>query len=115
YGNRQIVHFAVLSAARMRAVMLRASTVKVISNAPLQASCFQYAYGLCTKLLIVTGRLAIVLFKLRLKNWFDSAVNSSGAVSPATRAVASSTPVIRPERAAREAMRLMTSERGRPR
>ena len=30
-----------------------------------------------------------------------SAVNSKGAVSPATRAVASSTPVMRPERAAR--------------
>ena len=50
---------------------------------------------------MVTGRLAIVLVRLRLKNWFDSAVNSSGAVSPATRAVASSTPVMRPERAAR--------------
>ena len=37
----------------------------------------------------------------RLKNWFDSAVKSSGAVSPAMRASASSTPVTTPARAAR--------------
>ena len=50
---------------------------------------------------MVTGRFAIVLVRFSLKNWFESAVNNSGAVSPATRAVASSTPVIRPDRAAR--------------
>jgi hypothetical protein len=50
---------------------------------------------------MVTGRFAIVLVRSRLKNWLDSAVNNSGAVSPATRAVASSTPVMRPARAAR--------------
>src|SRR6266403_5948458 len=38
---RKLVHFGVLSAPRMRAPMLRASTVKVMSKAPLQASCFQ--------------------------------------------------------------------------
>jgi hypothetical protein len=36
----------------------------------------------------------------RLQNWFDSAVNSSGAVSPATRAVASRMPVMMPARRA---------------
>src|SRR5229473_784137 len=41
HGNRKFVHFAVLSAPRIRAPIFRASTVKVISNAPLQASCFQ--------------------------------------------------------------------------
>src|SRR5207253_9221360 len=101
HGYGKIVHFAVLSAPRMRAPMFRASTVSVIKSAPLQASCFQKVSALCTKLLMVTGRLAIVLPRLRLKNWLDSAVKSSGAVSPATRAVASSTPVIRPLRAAR--------------
>ena len=35
------------------------------------------------------------------KNWFDSAVNSSGAVSPAIRATASSTPVMIPPTDAR--------------
>ena len=53
---------------------------------------------------MVTGRFAIVLVRLRLKNWFESAVNNSGAVSPATRAVASITPVMRPERAARSGL-----------
>ena len=32
-----------------------------------------------------------------LQNWLDSAVNSSGAVSPAIRAIASRIPVIIPE------------------
>src|SRR6185503_19675586 len=40
-GYRQVVHFALLSAPRMRAPMFRASTARVISSAPLQASCFQ--------------------------------------------------------------------------
>src|SRR3974390_1477979 len=43
HGDGKIVHFAVLSAPRMRAPILSASTVSVISSAPLQASCFQYA------------------------------------------------------------------------
>src|SRR5882724_10270341 len=43
HGDRQIVHFAVLSAPRIRAPLFRASTVRVISKAPLHASCFQYA------------------------------------------------------------------------
>ena len=40
-GYGKIVHFAVLSAARMRAPTFRASTVRVMSSAPLQASSFQ--------------------------------------------------------------------------
>ena len=32
---------------------------------------------------MVTGKLAIVVFRCVLKNWLLSAVNSSGAVSPA--------------------------------
>src|SRR6202167_3512817 len=40
-GYRHVVHFAVLSAPRMRAPILRASTVSVMIKAPLQASCFQ--------------------------------------------------------------------------
>src|SRR5256885_3299015 len=39
YGK--IAHFAVLSAPMMRAPIFKASTVKVMSKAPLQASCFQ--------------------------------------------------------------------------
>ena len=46
-------------------------------------------------------RLAMGAFMLALQNWLLSAVNSSGAVSPETRATASSTPVIRPLNAAR--------------
>ena len=41
HGYREIIHFAVLSAPRTRAPIFRASTVRVMSNAPLQASCFQ--------------------------------------------------------------------------
>ena len=41
HGNRQVVHFALLSAPRMRAPMFRASTVRVMRSAPLQASSFQ--------------------------------------------------------------------------
>src|ERR1700716_74374 len=41
HGYRNIVHFAVLSAPRMRAPIFRASTVRVMIKAPLQASCFQ--------------------------------------------------------------------------
>jgi hypothetical protein len=42
---------------------------------------------------MVTGKFAIGLIMSVLQNWFDNAVNSSGAVSPAIRATASSTPV----------------------
>src|ERR1700716_3279855 len=41
HRDRKITHFAVLSAPRMRAPIFRASTVRVMSKAPLQASCFQ--------------------------------------------------------------------------
>src|ERR1700733_7767154 len=40
-GYRYIVHFAVLSAPRIRAPMFSASTVSVMIRAPLHASCFQ--------------------------------------------------------------------------
>ncbi|CAI1214148.1 Uncharacterised protein [Serratia ficaria] len=46
---------------------------------------------------MVTGRLAIGCIRSVLQNWFDNEVNSSGAVSPAIRAIASSTPVIMPD------------------
>ncbi len=45
---------------------------------------------------MVTGRFAIGLFRSLVQNWLDKAVNSSGAVSPAIRATASSTPVTIP-------------------
>ena len=45
---------------------------------------------------IVTGRLAIGWLRSVVQNWLDSAVNSSGAVSPAMRATASRTPVTTP-------------------
>lgn len=50
---------------------------------------------------IVTGRFAIGWLMSAEKNWFDSAVKSSGAVSPAMRATASSTPVTIPPTDAR--------------
>src|SRR5438309_4945743 len=77
HRNGDLTHFAALSAPSTRAPMLSASTVSVISKAPLQASCFQYSYGLCTKLLMVTGRLAMALPRARLKNCLLSVVNIS--------------------------------------
>ena len=49
---------------------------------------------------MVTGRLAMGPRRSSVQNWFDSAVNNSGAVSPEMRASASSTPVMTPTRAA---------------
>jgi hypothetical protein len=50
---------------------------------------------------MTVGRLAIGALRLVLQNWLFKAVNSSGAVSPLMRAMASSTPVIMPALAAR--------------
>ena len=63
---------------------------------------------------MVTGRLAIGAFMSTLKNWFDSAVKSSGAVSPVMRAMASSIPVMIPERAARIVMYMITFHLSQP-
>ncbi|MNN93696.1 hypothetical protein D3C81_2121950 [compost metagenome] len=52
---------------------------------------------------------------LKLWNWLFRAVNSSGAVSPAMRANASSTPVITPALTARKRTRVATFQRGAPR
>ena len=49
-----------------------------------------------------------------LQNWLFSAVNSSGAVSPEMRAIASSTPVTMPARAARQVTARMTELCGAP-
>ncbi|MNT78137.1 hypothetical protein D3C72_2173450 [compost metagenome] len=63
---------------------------------------------------MVTGRLAMGLLRSAFQNWLFSAVNSSGAVSPAIRATASSTPVITPARAARSVTIVMTFHLGVP-
>ncbi len=81
--------------------MLKASTLKVMSNAPAQASACHSLYGLMANWKITTGRLAMGCIRSVLQNWLLRAVNSSGAVSPAIRAMASSTPVRMPDRAAR--------------
>ena len=73
----------------------------MIRNTPAQASFCQFSYGLIANLKIVTGRLAIGWLMSLVQNWFESAVKSSGAVSPAMRANASRMPVITPARAAR--------------
>ena len=63
---------------------------------------------------ITTGRLAMGWPMLVLKNWLLSAVNSSGAVSPDTRAIASSRPVMTPLLAARRVIISATFQRGAP-
>ena len=63
---------------------------------------------------IVTGTLAIGSLMLLVQNWFDSDVNSSGAVSPAMRATASSTPVTTPARAAFSVIDRITFHFGAP-
>ena len=94
--------------------MLSSSTPSVIRKTPAQASFCQFSYGLIANLKIVTGRLAIGCVRSLVQNWFDSAVNSSGAVSPAMRASASSTPVITPARAAFSVTVMMTCHFGVP-
>ncbi len=63
---------------------------------------------------MVTGRFAIGSPMFRVKNWFDSAVKSSGAVSPAMRASASRTPVTTPARAAFSVTRRIMTHFGAP-
>src|SRR5471032_102601 len=86
--------------------MFRASTLKVISKAPPQASERQLSYGLSANEEMTDGKLASGAFMLKLWNWLFNAVNSSGAVSPAIRARASSTPVITPALTARKRTRV---------
>ena len=83
-------------------MMLSASTVTVMSSAPAQASCLPVLVGAdSANWKMTTGRLAIGALRSVLQNWLLSAVNSSGAVSPLMRAIASRTPVMMPARAAR--------------
>ncbi len=86
----------------------------MIRNTPAQASFCQFSYGLIANLKIVTGRLAIGWLRSLVQNWFDSAVNSSGAVSPAMRAKASRMPVITPARAALSVIVMITRHFGVP-
>src|SRR3990167_3401462 len=95
-------------------MMLSASTLRVIRNTPAHASFCQFSYGLIANLKIVTGRLAMGEDMSDDQNWLDSAVNSSGAVSPEMRATASSTPVTTPARAAFSVMVAMTRHFGVP-
>ena len=46
-------------------------------------ACCQSSYGLIANWKMITGRFAIGAFSSVLQNWLLSAVNSSGAVSPA--------------------------------
>ncbi len=85
---------------RVRAAILSASTVSVISSAAAQASDFQSSNGLIANWKITTGRFAIGAFMSVLKNWLLSAVKSNGAVSPDIRATASRMPVVTPPRTA---------------
>src|SRR5574337_749886 len=97
-----------------RASRFRPSTATVISSTPAQASFCQLSYGLIANLKIVVGTLAIGWLQLLFQNWLPSAVNSSGAVSPAMRATASSTPVTTPARAARSVIDSVTFHFGAP-
>src|SRR4029079_16280273 len=112
--NGCYAHDVFLCAARVRAMMLRASTASVMMSAPIQASFCQSWWGLSETWKMTTGRLATGAFKLRLQNWLLSAVNNSGAVSPEIRAMASSTPVTMPARAAREEPVVMIRQHSRP-
>src|SRR4029079_8259128 len=100
-GCRGKIHGCFLEAASIRATMLSASTLNVMTRAPDQASFCQSAYGLNANWKITTGRFDIGAFRLVLQNWLLSAVNSKGAVSPLMRAIASRTPVSMPACAAR--------------
>src|SRR5215475_12537851 len=113
YGA-QVLHRLISSLNSARATTLMASTPIVIRNTPAHARVCQSANGLIANLKIVTGRLAIGWASDTDQNWFESAVNSNGAVSPAMRATASSTPVITPACAARSVTDLVTRHFGEP-
>ena len=63
---------------------------------------------------ICTGSEFIRPSRLNVSPLTAAAVNRSGAVSPAPRAIASSEPVIRPGRAAGRTTFSVTSQRGAP-
>src|SRR5258707_5288919 len=63
---------------------------------PAQACRCQSSYGARAYLKIISGSEAVGWLQPGLQNRFPKAVNSSGAVSPATRANASSTAVRMP-------------------
>ena len=104
----------VLLRRKVRARMFSTSTLIVIRKTPAHASFCQFSYGLIANLKIVTGRLATGPLRSEVQNWFDSAVNSSGAVSPAMRAKASRMPVSTPARADLRVMLAMTFHLGVP-
>ena len=72
--------------------MFNTSTPAVIRNTPAHASSCQFVNGLSAKLKIITGRFAIGFIMSLFQNWFDSAVNNNGAVSPAIRATPNKIP-----------------------
>src|SRR3546814_19281783 len=79
-----------------RATRLISSTKPVSTSAPAQAMDCQDSYGLPANWYINTGTLAIGPVTSALQYWLPTAVNSSGAVSPAIRASDRKMPVAMP-------------------
>ena len=63
---------------------------------------------------ICSDKAAVGWFIFQFQYWLPKAVNSSGAVSPATRAKASITPVITPEVAVRSVIESVVRQRETP-
>ena len=74
-------------------MMFSINTPAVIRNTPAHANSCQFVNGLSAKLKIITGRFAMGFIMSLFQNWFDSAVNNNGAVSPAIRATPNKMPV----------------------
>src|SRR5205085_11806285 len=81
------------------------TTMRIIRiRAPAQACRCHSSNGEMAYVNICNGRAAVGWFTFQFQYWLPKAVNKSGAVSPATRAKASITPVITPEVALRNVM-----------
>src|SRR5208337_1700557 len=75
-----------------------APTIRIIrTRAPAHACLCHSSKGEMAYVKICSDKAAVGWSVFQFQNWFPNAVNNRGAVSPATRAKASMTPVMTPE------------------
>src|ERR1700719_3677959 len=80
--------------ARIARATMLITRINPSNTSPAAHACrFQSSYGATAYLKIISGRDAVGWFQPGLQKRFPKAVNSNGAVSPATRANARSTAV----------------------
>src|SRR5262249_37710162 len=108
------VHQSLFLRWARRAMVVSSRTPTTSVSAEAHARATMSSFGACTSLKIWIGSEFIWLPSANDVPSSEKDVNSSGAVSPAARATASSDPVTRPGRAVGRTMRKMTFHRGAP-